>query len=309
MTQHKFILIEKKIVCIGGSALFSIYSSIGSGSDMECILEKDGTLTPKIRELMQSKTSLFIEEKDKEAYQDYYDEHMAGSSKNKHDIASAKIYVKATNVIDELYKNPETLGGYEKSKEVVSDLVSTILHDEFTIRSLMRIATHDYYTHTHSLNVSVYALSLGAFLKMPKEDLSALGEAGLLHDLGKSKISVEVINKNGALTDDEFSKMKKHPELGFHLAKQMGITNKRILYGIRHHHEKMDGSGYPSGLQGESIPLFARIIGLCDIFDALTSKRSYKEAMSTFDALRLIKTDMHNHVDLKLLNEMIKMFK
>jgi len=89
----------------------------------------------------------------------------------------------------------------------------------------------------------------------------------------------------------------------------MGIKNKNVLHGIRYHHEKMDGSGYPSKLKGENIPKFARIVGLCDIFDALTSKRSYKEAMSTYDALSLIKKNMANHVDLNLLNEMIKMFK
>ena len=106
-----------------------------------------------------------------------------------------------------------------------------------------------------------------------------------------------------------FNKVKKHPELGFHLAVSMGIKNQDTLHGIRHHHEKMDGSGYPSGLRGNSIPIYARIVGLCDVFDALTSKRSYKEAMTTFEALKLIKTNMNNHIDMKLLNEMIKMFK
>lgn len=89
----------------------------------------------------------------------------------------------------------------------------------------------------------------------------------------------------------------------------MGIKNQKVLNGIRHHHEKMDGSGYPYGYSEFEIPLYARIVGLCDIFDALTSRRSYKEPMSTFDAMKLMRNQMKNHIDLNLLNNMVSMFK
>lgn len=309
MSVNKFIIIDKNIVCTGTIAEFSIYFPISLGSEMECVIEKGSSLSPKERSAIRDKKALYIDFEDKEAYEAYRDGYMSSLNKTKFDEKTAQVYSKATDIINELYNNPETLGAQEKSKEVVNDLVNTILDDNFTIRSLMSIATHDYYTHTHSLNVSVYSLCLGAHLKFSKEKLSELGEAALLHDLGKSKICTTIINKNGKLTDEEFNKVKKHPELGFFLGIQMGINNKNVLNGIKHHHEKMDGSGYPSKLRGESIPIYARIVGLCDIFDALSSKRSYKPAMSTFDALKLIKADMSNHIDLKLLNSMIMMFK
>lgn len=305
MLQRKYMKIDKTMVCMDSVSKFSIYFPLSLDSEMECIIEKGKNVSPENRDSIREISSLFINISDKEEYKMHCNNFAKKADYHK---KSTAVYSKATDAINELYHNPETLGGKEKSKEVVNDLVQTILDDEFTIRSLMAIATHDYYTHTHSLNVSVYALSLGSFLKLNEVELSELGEAALLHDLGKSKVAVEIINKNGKLTDEEFTKMKKHPELGFHLAVSMGIKNKNTLHGIRHHHEKMDGSGYPSGLKGDSIPLTARIVGLCDIFDALTSKRSYKEAMTTFDALKLIKTNMNNHVDLKLLNVMIKMF-
>ncbi len=309
MIENKFARIDKSLVCKEKVALFSIYYPTELSSQMECLVEKGAPLVAEKKALIASKKALYVLETDMDRYREFCEKQNSLKNKEQYEENTKKIYTKATSVIDEIYHNPETLGGYEKTKDVVNDLVYNILDDKFTMHSLMKIATHDYYTHTHSLNVSVYALSLGAHLKLSKKELALLGESALLHDLGKSKIAKEIINKNGKLTDEEFNKMKKHPELGFHLAVAMGIKDKNILYGIRHHHEKMDGSGYPSKLRGESIPLFARIIALCDIFDALTSERSYKAAMSTFDALKLMKKNMSNHVDLKLLNKMIKMFK
>jgi HD-GYP domain-containing protein (c-di-GMP phosphodiesterase class II) len=172
----------------------------------------------------------------------------------------------------------------------------------------MRIATYDYYTHTHSINVAIYALSLGSFLNFKSDELSELGEAALLHDLGKSKVDTSIINKNGKLSDKEFQEIKKHPALGYTIGLKLGIKNRKVLEGIRHHHEKMNGTGYPFGMRGESIPYYARIIAICDIFDALTSKRSYKESMSSFEAFLLMKTKMKGELDTELLNNMIKMF-
>lgn len=208
-----------------------------------------------------------------------------------------------------LFNNPEALGNYEASKAVVEDMTGIISDNKFSIKYLMNITTHDYYTHTHSINVTIYALSLGSYLRLKKEVLNELGEAALLHDLGKSKIDPAIINKNAKLTDEEFAQMKQHPSLGYTIALKLGIKNRNVLEGIRHHHEKMDGSGYPFRMRGENIPLFARIVGMCDIFDALTSKRSYKEAMSTFEALSLMKKTMKEHIDSNLLLKMIEMFR
>ncbi len=144
---------------------------------------------------------------------------------------------------------------------------------------------------------------------LKKEELNLLGKAALLHDLGKSKIEPDIVNKNGSLSEKEFLAMKMHPAFGYEIAKKMGIDNKDILDGIRHHHEKLDGRGYPDGLKDSEIGLFARIIGVCDVFDALTTQRSYKKAMRSIDALRLMKEDMKNHLDADILNTFIKMLR
>ena len=309
MAATKYILIDKEIITIGKSFNFNIYYPVNK--DVEILLKKDTLVSHEHIITLHKHSAFYVVESEQSLYTTFHTQHLKemGANFNAFEDKTVAIYTNATSVMDKIFKNPETLGSHGESKEVVNDLVLTILDDNFTMKSLMSIATHDYYTHTHSLNVAVYSLSLGSFLGLDKETLSKLGESALLHDLGKSKVSPDIINKNGRLTEKEFDIMKSHPEFGFKIALELGITNKHILAGIRHHHEKMDGTGYPKQLAGNDIPLFARIIGLCDVFDALTSKRSYKEAMNTFEALSLIKTKMNKHVDLKLLNKMVMMFK
>jgi HD-GYP domain-containing protein (c-di-GMP phosphodiesterase class II) len=208
-----------------------------------------------------------------------------------------------------MFKDPERLASYSEVKDIVTNMVSTILDDDFMISSFISILSTNYYTHTHSLNVSVYSICLGKHLGLVESELEELGISALLHDLGKSKIKDEIINKNGTLTEYEFNEIKKHPLLGWLLAKRLSITNKNILSGIRNHHERMDGNGYPDKLKDKDIHIFAKIIGVCDVFDALTTKRVYKDAVSTFETLIMMKKEMSRHLDVTLVDEFIKIFK
>ena len=311
----KYILIDKKLLLSDENFKFNIYIPSESKKQMNLFKEKENTITNEEKSSIKTDIeALYIDEVDKEKYDVAYKLFLLPQEESKIkketiEEKSKAVYIKATKVIDNLFKNPENLANYKESKEVVHDLLITILDDDFTLKSLLSIASHDYYTHTHSLNVAVYALSLGKYLSLQKETLEELGEAALLHDLGKSKIDTKIINKDGKLTNIEFENMQNHSEQGYGLGLKVGISNVNILNGIMYHHEKMDGTGYPKGLKGKDIPYFARIIAICDIFDALVSKRTYKDAMSTFDALKLIKTKMNNHVDPSILNKMIQMFR
>ena len=144
---------------------------------------------------------------------------------------------------------------------------------------------------------------------LEKEDLLNLGISSLLHDLGKSKIDSTIINKNGLLTDVEFVEVKNHPYYGWLIAQEIGISNKDILDGIVYHHEKIDGTGYPKGLKGDKIPLYAKIISICDAFDAISTKRTYKDSISSFGALLLMKKEMSNSFDIHLVNSFIQMLR
>ncbi|WP_372999029.1 HD-GYP domain-containing protein [Sulfurimonas sp.] len=311
MISTKYLAIDKEIISEGMSFEFNVFVQ-SSDKRMDCFKENGSCITSDDKVVIDTLHALYVEETEHPEYELFYKNFLVTQQDLKNiklDNKPSAVYENASNVLNDLFSNPEGLGNYESSKEVVHDMIDTILDDSFTIKSLMDIATHDYYTHTHSINVSIYALSLGSYMKMQPETLSELGEAALLHDLGKSKMDLAILNKNGKLTDIEFHEIKKHPDIGYKIGLKLGIDNQNVLDGIRHHHEKMDGTGYPAKLKGSNIPLFARIIGVCDIFDALTSRRSYKEAMSSFDAIKLMKLKMNNHVDVKILDKMIMMFR
>ena len=312
--QTKYMPIDKSIIAMGMVCEFGIFFPCKTSTQMNCLKESGLPITDNERVVIDTERLLYVLESEYPKYEylqtSLLDSMESNVTKN---VSFAEqtlaMYKNASEILNKLFIDPETLGNYDASKKIVNDMVGTILNDEYTIKSLMSIAAHDYYTHTHSINVAIYALSLGSFLNFTQTELSELGEAALLHDLGKSKIDAKIINKDGKLTDAEFEEVKKHPQFGYTIGLKLGIKNRKVLEGIRHHHEKMDGSGYPFKMKGENIPYYARIIGLCDVFDALTSRRSYKEPMTSFEALLLIKNNMKDHIDKNLLKKMVEMFR
>ncbi len=150
---------------------------------------------------------------------------------------------------------------------------------EGTVRSLVSaLDAKDTYTCGHSSRVAELAVELACRLGYGEEELSTIRMAGILHDIGKIGIEDSVLRKPGKLTDEEFAQIKQHPVLGFEILK--GIKPfRKILPAVRHHHEAWDGTGYPDGLSGESIPRDAQVIAVADAFDAMTSDRPYRPGM------------------------------
>lgn len=168
------------------------------------------------------------------------------------------------------------------------------------VRSLVSaVDQKDEYTCGHSLRVAYYATALGRQVGKSKSELQMLQWGALLHDVGKIGIRDEVLKKEGKLTPEEFGHIKEHPVRSHKVVQQVPQL-ARALDGILHHHERFDGSGYPSGLSGEAIPLDARIIQIADVFDALTSNRSYRQAYGWEDALRIMNTEAGKTIDPRL---------
>jgi putative nucleotidyltransferase with HDIG domain len=234
------------------------------------------------------------------------DVHVNSNRKLKKDVdkKSKEIYGSASGIVEDLLKNPST-ENIQKSKDMVNGILDEILEDEKVFSSLLKVTSYDYYTYSHCVNVSVYALGLGKYLGLSEQDLAVLGQAAILHDIGKSKIDPKIINKKDRLTDEEYDKIKEHPKYGYELMSKYKGTDERILFGIRHHHEKFDGKGYPDKLKGNEIHLFAQIVAIADIFDALTTRRSYKEAMTSFEAFKLMRDKMMGAFDQKLFNSFV----
>lgn len=168
----------------------------------------------------------------------------------------------------------------DRAKELVRSITEEILKNKDLMVNMIDLKSYDNYTYFHSVNVGVLSIFLGTALGIKRADLYKLGLGALLHDIGKVFIDREIIDKPGALTTEEFETMKKHPEIGYEY-----LTNANLnlpltgLIGVLQHHERTDGSGYPEGLSGDQIHLFSRIISIADVFDAMTSDRSYRSAM------------------------------
>lgn len=238
-------------------------------------------------------------EKDTQEYIGKILDDKSVSSKVKSEI----IHDMASDTINELFSGEVSKSKIDRAADLVNSTIQLILNDDSAAKAMLGVTSYDYYTYTHCVNVSIYALGFGAYLKLDKQKLNILGRAGILHDLGKKNIPNDIVNKNGRLTDEEFTTMKNHPSYAIDILKELGETDSLILDAIEQHHEKLDGSGYPKGLKSDEIHILSQIIAIADIFDALTTKRSYKNALTTYEALSIMKNEMSDELNKNLLSE------
>jgi len=172
------------------------------------------------------------------------------------------------------------------------------------------VESKDHYTQGHTSRVAALAEWLGKRLKRPQPELRSLVIGGALHDLGKIAIKDELLNKNGPLNDEEWQIMRQHPEMGEKIALPLHKSLGMSLDIIRHHHEKLDGSGYPDGLQDDEISIPARIMAIVDMYDALTTDRPYRKALSEEKAYAILLEDAENgKLDRHIVKEFINMIK
>lgn len=169
--------------------------------------------------------------------------------------------------------------------------ISDFLDLEDTLKMTRDI---DNYTYSHSLHVGILANKFGKWLHLNKSQLYNLTTAALLHDIGKSRIKKDILTKPEALTAEEYEEVKKHSQYGYQLLKKSNRFSKIIMAGVLTHHECYDGSGYPLGLKGKKIPLFGRIIAICDTFDAVTTDRPYQKSVSPFTAIKMLEEDFNS---------------
>jgi putative nucleotidyltransferase with HDIG domain len=173
-------------------------------------------------------------------------------------------------------------------RSTVSECVSGVIKDPDTMLWVARIRERDNYTAEHCLNVGLLAISFGHYLGAGEDELLQLGVAGILHDVGKMRTPLEILNKEGALTAAEMAVMQRHARHGRDILITQSDVPRAAVDVAFSHHEALDGSGYPRGLRRESITSLTRMITLCDVFDAITSDRIYKAGQPAVDALRIL---------------------
>ena len=172
--------------------------------------------------------------------------------------------------------------------EQIEEIVSELYRNKDVMVNMLDLSTYDNYTFSHSLNVTLVAILLGVTMGLPRADLVGLGTGSLLHDIGKIKISKRILLKDGPLTDEEFEVIKRHPVDGFNYISTRFHLPAKHSATILDHHEKYDGTGYPNHKKGEDISIFGRICSVADVYDALSSRRPYREALPIHECVEYI---------------------
>lgn len=187
---------------------------------------------------------------------------------------------------------------------LVDEINAMVQRNSAAILSVARLKTHDDYTYMHSVAVSALMIALAHQLNLEESQIRLAGIGGLMHDIGKALMPLDVLNKPGKLTDAEYDIMKQHPQAGAELLKLSGAESEVVDIAL-HHHEKINGMGYPNRLQNDDISLLARMGAICDVYDAVTSERAYKKPWDPAETIRRM-ASWEGHFDKPIFEAFVK---
>lgn len=193
----------------------------------------------------------------------------------------------------------------QTASNVVSAITNSVDRHPDALISIARLKTADNYTYMHSVAVCGLMVALAKKMNFSVEQVQQAGLAGLLHDMGKAYSNHDILNKPGALTDEEFKHMQKHPVKGYLLLKG-SIEDEDVLDACLHHHERIDGKGYPHGLTATDLPTLTRMTAICDVYDAITSDRPYKKGWAPGHALQRMAQWCPDHLDKQIFDTFIQ---
>jgi HD-GYP domain-containing protein (c-di-GMP phosphodiesterase class II) len=217
------------------------------------------------------------------------------------------VYESASQLVEDIFTDPDVEENIKRVHRTANSTVHHLLKGPIHMGPMLAAMSHDYQIYTHSVNVCVYGIGLGQRLGFSARELKELGIGLLTHDLGKTRIPTAILRKPGELTAEEQELIKRHPELGVEILEPTRQLTPASLAVVLQHHEMCDGQGYPKGLTEPEIHLHAKIAGLADVFDALTTHRSQAQAMKSFPAIQRIQREMPRAFNPELLRELILM--
>lgn len=311
-----FIPISPLLLIHDAGRKFDTYIRVGD-TNRYVLYAKDGMLTKKHKEkLVESKIEfLYIKFEDKISYEEYIEENY-GKILLTDEIPineRTKIFYNYSNdIIKETFdsKLPRQIltdDFYNRVSKIVETNQKFLSQNPITLNTVSKLISHNYKTYSHCLNVSIYATCFLNYCNEKDDLIKNVGVGCLLHDIGKISIPQYILKKNGPLTNSERELINTHPINGVGLSTSMSI-DPIAANCILFHHEKLDGSGYPSGLLSESIPEYVKIVTICDIYDALSSDRPYSKAYTPFESLKIIMKDVdRGKLDLELYKIFVNM--
>ena len=201
---------------------------------------------------------------------------------------SESVKARVSEGIQYLYSNTSTDSFSDTANNIANDLMKAITDNDAIAIDINTLKVSDEYTFKHSVDVATMAMVIARKHGMKEKEVFEIGVSGLLHDLGKSQIPLEILNKAGRLTEEEFAIMKQHSVFGYRILNEKNNVSQAIKLGVLQHHEKISGQGYPLGLTSDRISPYAKILSVADIYDALVTERPYKKAFSQRDAIEIL---------------------
>lgn len=230
-------------------------------------------------------------------------------------IRNSEEYKATKKLLNELSKESENIFlnvklnskiDFKQVRSISAALLSSLKNTGLVIKNITDTKNNEDCQFKHLVNVSVWSGLIGKWLALSERDIMLLILSGFLHDIGKSKIPEEIANKQSKLTREEQKIMKTHCSKGYALVKAIPFLDPSVSQSTLFHHEKIDGSGYPLRLTGDKTPLFAKIVGIADLFDSMTSNRCHKEKLCALDALNSLKLDYIGKLDNSLVDTFVK---
>lgn len=330
--NHNYTFINPDTIVVGSTINFDCY--IKRFGDFVIIIERGTLITSELAHRVQQNDKLYISVHEREAFASY--KKLNGieeespltiemitlqnivphimSAKEKYDSLSNNlkkielVYHTTALLMETIFHEAAERLPLDAIDICVNLMVESLECEERNrMPNVLRLMPDEYSTHHHSTNVAMFSIILGSATGLRKSELIPLAYAALLHDIGKIRIDQELLLKPSALDENEYALVQTHSEAGFEILQKNGMDNSKILEGVLYHHEKLDGKGYPAALHGKRIPKFARIIGMCDVFDALTTRRTYRNNYSSYEALLLMKEQMEHQFDVHYSDTFIRL--
>ena len=302
MSDTEHIKIRMASIHPSTAVPFDVYVHI-NGRYVHYLRSGDNLAADKIQNFeKKAPDSFFIKVSDRQAYKDFIHQTLNDAKLNPKEKALI-LRESSFSLVEELFESPDVARALEESREIIDQFVDFMDNEPESMAYLIGLSSHDFYTYTHSLDVSIYSLGLGQVAGYSGNDLKELGEGALFHDIGKRHVSVDIITKDGPLDDMEWALMQKHPTYGLKI-----LTEHKASEAVRaccfEHHESFLGNGYPQQLEGPEIHHMARIVAITDTYDALTTKRSYNQPMTPTDSLEFMKNKLVGRYDKELMEAM-----
>lgn len=218
---------------------------------------------------------------------------------------SENVRERVSEGIQYIYNNAESPEMDAASRNITDDLMSVIDSNNAIVIDVSELRASDEYTFKHSVDVATISMILAKRSGFSSGDIREIGMSGLLHDVGKTKVPLEILNKPGKLNDDEFYIMKQHSVYGYRIIKEHGTYSDAICLGVLQHHEKMNGKGYPIGIAEDKIHPFAKLMGVADVYDALVTDRPYKKAFTQREAVEMVMS-MAGELDMNAMHTFLQ---